>query len=749
MGYSDRIHVRPGETIRFMVNCDGPRSYRADIVRVICGDTAPEGPGFKEKIIKTPTNGRYRGRRQVIHAGSCVVVPAAPALTALRSFTVQAFIWPTTPQKGEQGLIGKWSAREGRGFALMVDAKGALALTIGNGRGRARTVSTGEPLLDRHWYLVGASYDADSGRVTVFQRMLGEVPGYRRAVSVGQRSGVVGLRPCERPLVMAGIEQQGDRGLRVDRHYNGKIDRPRLARRVLSEAEIEALQGDIPASLMPDVVGAWDFSRDISTEKVTDTSPNRLHGETVNLPARAVTGANWSGEVMDWRARPAEYGAIHFHEDDVYDAGWAADFELKIPTGLRSGVYAARLRAGKHEEYIPFAVGPRPGAEAKLAFLLPTASYMAYANEHIAVDSPTAELTCNLVCTIYPRDVFLNEHREYGGSLYDLHSDGSGVCYSSRLRPILNMRPKCEGVLGGAGPSRLWQFNADTHIIDWLEARGFRYDVITDEELHERGVELLRPYRVVVTGTHPEYWSTEMWDAMDAYKKRGGRLMYLGGNGFYWRIAFHPTRPGVIELRRNEGGIRAWFAQPGEYYHSFDGRYGGLWLNQGRAPNVMAGVGMCSQGFDICSYYRRRPDSFRPEVQFIFKGVKPDERIGDFGLVGGGAAGIEIDRLSYQLGTPRNVYWLASSENHTDTYLLTVEELPETYPGLGGQEQGKVRADMVYFLTPNGGAVFSVGSMAWAGSLAHNGYDNNVSRITANVLTRFLNPAPLEQEKES
>ena len=31
---------------------------------------------------------------------------------------------------------------------------------------------------------------------------------------------------------------------------------------------------------------------------------------------------------------------------------------------------------------------------------------------------------------------------------------------------------------------------------------------------------------------------------------------------------------------------------------------------------------------------------------------------------------------------------------------------------------------------------------AWAGSLAHNNYRNNVSRMTKNVLKRFVNPKP-------
>ena len=75
---------------------------------------------------------------------------------------------------------------------------------------------------------------------------------------------------------------------------------------------------------------------------------------------------------------------------------------------------------------------------------------------------------------------------------------------------------------------------------------------------------------------------------MKAWIDRGGRLMYMGGNGWYWRVAFHDELPGVIELRRAEDGIRPWIAEPGEYYHSFNGEYGGLWRRIGRAPNVMA-----------------------------------------------------------------------------------------------------------------------------------------------------------------
>ena len=124
-------------------------------------------------------------------------------------------------------------------------------------------------------------------------------------------------------------------------------------------------------------------------------------------------------------------------------------------------------------------------------------------------------------------------------SLYSFHSDGSGVCHVSSRRPILNLRPKV--VENWQGIDLVHMFNADLHLVDWLEAKGFQYDVITDGDLHAEGEELLAPYNVVITGSHPEYWSEQMLDALQDYLSQGGRLMYLGGNGFYWVTSVDPV----------------------------------------------------------------------------------------------------------------------------------------------------------------------------------------------------------------
>ncbi|MFC7054267.1 N,N-dimethylformamidase beta subunit family domain-containing protein [Hansschlegelia quercus] len=729
-GYSDRLYARAGETIDFKINCDDPGEYEAEIVRIVCGDDNPEGPGVKEIPFACAANGRYPARRQEIRAGSYVAVDDPAPLAALKSFTVEAFIWPTTPAKGVQGVIAHRDADAG--FALMVDASGCLAIEVGDGTS-VKTLSSDAPLLARRWYHVGASFDASDNSLRLFQLPLAPVP---RVADEARMKVTASFKPAEAasPVYIAALPE-----LRaVSAFYNGKIDSPRIFGSPLDDASLASLAADAPIAT-GDPIAAWDFSADMHSQRAVERSDG-LHGRVVNFPARAMAGWNWTGEIMDWKQDPSQWGAIHFHDDDIYDAGWETDFSLVIPDDMPSALYAARIRMDGAEEYVPFTVTPAPGKESRIAFLLPYATYMAYANDHLGTDGGNGELLNNILNVLNPPDLFLNEHWEYGGSLYDNHSDGSGICYSSRLRPIVNQRPKTQGVLGGYGGSKLWGLNADTHIIDWLHAMGHAFDVITDEELNDRGVALLEPYAVVITGSHPEYVSTEMWEATRSYLDGGGRLMYLGGDGFYWRVAYHRECPGILELRRAETGVRAWSAEAGEYYQSFDGRYGGLWLRQGRAPQGLVGVGFAAQGFDLSSYYRRTPDSLKAEVQFIFEGIGEDELIGDFGLIGGGAAGLEVDRAAPELGTPPNAYVVASSEAHTNAYYIVPEEFLETGPALGGDENPSVRADMTFFETPNEGAVFSVGSMAWAGSLSHAGYDNNVSRITDNVLRRFLDP---------
>jgi N,N-dimethylformamidase len=308
-GYSDRIYCRPGDTIKFMVNCEHP-TYQAEMVRIICGDDNPNGPGVKEDSIDVPFAKTYPGRRQEIHSGSCVVVPNCAAAAGLQDFTIQTHIWPTTPLKGRQGIITKWSAQEKSGFALIVDEHGHIALQVGDGTGNVDISSTGRALQRRRWYLVGAAFDAKARRIRVFQQALAPVPDIEDSGSL-EVCGIATLPPANRaPLVFAAFG--GDGSARFQEHFNGKIDSPRIGSRALDDAESAEFAGSDFRRLASDVLGAWDFSVDMSSQTAFDRGPNRLHGQIVNFPTRAMTGWNWNGEYMDWRQHPGQMGSDSF-----------------------------------------------------------------------------------------------------------------------------------------------------------------------------------------------------------------------------------------------------------------------------------------------------------------------------------------------------------------------------------------------------------------------------------------------------
>jgi N,N-dimethylformamidase len=739
-GYADQWSVQPGQRVRFMVSTDLP-GYEATIVRLIQADENPAGPGYKEEPVDASVNRAYDGRKQIAHPGSFILVSDHAALRQLSSLTIQMWIYPTTPHKAEaQGLITKWAAADSRGFGLGIGKAGDLEFWIGDEAGGMERVGTGQSLRAKQWYCVAAAYDADRGSIFLYQKPISNWALETSASVVERRIHVQGPAHSDAPLLMASAygETVAPQGLVGHGLYNGKLDSPRIFGRALTPSEIERLaQGHAPHAVAGEaLVAAWDFANNFAASKVLDAGPHGLHGATVNMPARAMTGHNWSSSEFDFRHAPAEYGAIYFHEDDLEDAHWEADFEWTIPDTLRSGFYAARLTAGDQEDHLPFFVRPRRGtATAPIAFLAPTLTYLAYANDRMETLPRHQPGISDRPIGPGVLDHFLAEHPEFVRSLYDHHQDGMRCIYSSWLRPIIGLRPKYRFWLTGAPR----HFSADLYLIDWLEAKRLPYDVITDHDLHAEGQDLLARYRVVITGSHPEYWTAPMMTAAQDYLGAGGRLMYLGGNGMYWVTGIDPERPHVIEVRRGVAGLQPQEGAPGEGHLSTTGEAGALWRGRGLAPNRLAGIGFTAQGWaGRAPGYIRQPGSFDPRAAFIFEGVGPEEIIGDFGLVLGGAAGDELDRVDFDLGTPPHTLLLASSRGHNQAITPVLEDVPEISASIFAANNPNVRADMVFFETPQGGAVFSVGSICWFGSLSHKRYNNNVSRITENVVRRFM-----------
>ena len=188
-----------------------------------------------------------------------------------------------------------------------------------------------------------------------------------------------------------------------------------------------------------------------------------------------------------------------------------------------------------------------------------------------------------------------------------------------------------------------------------------------------------------------------MLDALETYLAAGGRLMYLGGNGFYWVTAMDAERPHLIEIRRGTSGTRSWSSEPGEMRLSLTGEPGGL---GGTAGGRRTG--------SAASASRRRGGTPRPATA-----VSPTAAIGAppssspvsptmrSSVTSGSSSTAPLATRStaddLELGTPPETLRLATSEGgHSDAYQLVIEDSTDSRPDLGGTTCPKVRSDLVY-----------------------------------------------------
>ncbi|HWU55066.1 MAG TPA: N,N-dimethylformamidase beta subunit family domain-containing protein [Rhizomicrobium sp.] len=739
VGYSDQITVRPGEKITFHVSTYAPGDYKASLVRVINGDSLSGAGRFRVDPVAADFARSYPGSEQKTWPGSYVTFDtASPSgiVGSKQDFSVVALIKPTLPGKGPQFVASQWDQTRKTGWAIGIDERGEGALWVGQGGGRFFKLRTSRFIQPNHWTMLGASFDAASGEWRVYDVLLTD-PNFTLESPTDPWHYIFGTRRLARDWTVAtGTPMRFGAGSGEAMAngqpapvalFNGRIDGVRISGKVLhptdmirvaTATKLDEVSGD-------DVRGFWSFGRGIGTLTVYDATAAAWNGRGVNWPQRAMKGYHWKSST-DWRKQPDEFSAMYFREDDLLDAEWTPSFSYTVPKGLRSGIYAVHLQHGTSEHYVPFFVAPPKGiATAPTAFLIPTTTYLAYTNW----TRNFAQLERYPAFHFNADDIdFLMQHPEFGRGLYDQHIDGTLVTRSSWRRPLLTVTLK----------TWLHLINSDTQIVDWLEHEKLPYDIITDDLVHKEGKALLSRYRTVITGQHPEYQSPEIFTAVKDYMSSGGRFMYLGGNGFQNPAAWRNDGIPAVELRRlNE---TYWTPQnfEGERRFELNGVDNLEWDHSWLTHNL--GLKYAGTTFGSGNtYYKVLPDSKNQRAAFIFAGVT-SEIIGDYGTHFGGAAGDEFDRLDYEAGTPRHALHLAKSEGTP----LPVWATGQLAAKMRDDYDNKSYASIIFFETPSGGAVFSVGSMAYIGALNHNSFDNDIARISTNVLKRFSQPQPFK-----
>jgi hypothetical protein len=379
----------------------------------------------------------------------------------------------------------------------------------------------------------------------------------------------------------------------------------------------------------------------------------------------------------------------HFVEEGVK---WKAGHGLhgqRIIAPLRSGLhyFHARTESGQFFSF-PLVVAPRRPS-SMVAVLAATNTWNAY--------NPFGGRSNYILAACTPDEPIVNSWSDL--PRYKMTDYGEWKS-AEEFNPLSFDRPEpvnavpehgeCTDPIEGRTACHLAP--TDWRLLAWLEREGHSYDYYSDYQLHDGTLDL-DAYRVLILGPHPEYWSEEAYHRVKRWVfERGGRLMYLGGNGINCKI----------EFLRDGTAMRCLNSWPAGYESRFH--------RQVESEANLLGVVYSDPGaMTVAPYEVVEPDHW----VFADTGLKRGDLFGTTTLherYGHGASGHETDKVSPS--SPKDLVLLAKGLN----------------PDEGG-------AHLVYFDLAGGGAVFSAGSITYPAGLL---CDRNVSVITSNVLRRML-----------
>jgi hypothetical protein len=318
------------------------------------------------------------------------------------------------------------------------------------------------------------------------------------------------------------------------------------------------------------------------------------------------------------------------------NGGAPAAITVPVGSDWASGVYAAQITGDDGRRgFAPLVVRPT-SPQARVAVVLPTSTWAAY-------------------------------------NFYDADGDGWGDTWYARWKTndVDLTRPhSTSGV-----PYRYRSY--DLGFQHWLAQTGKRADMMSDEdlELFATPADLRAAYDLLVFPGHTEYVTGRVYDLVEAFRDKGGNLMFLAANNFFRKITRKDQRQTLVDEWRDLGRPEA--ALLGNQYVASD-------RGQRRAPFTVVGA-------DVAPW--------------AFEGT---------GLTNGatfGLYGIEIDARS--AASPASTQVLA------------------TIPDLFGPGR---TAEMTYYEHWSGAKVFSAGALDFGGQML---LWPQTERIVENVWSRL------------
>jgi hypothetical protein len=400
---------------------------------------------------------------------------------------------------------------------------------------------------------------------------------------------------------------------------------------------------------------------------------------------------------------------------------WSPNITFTIPSNWIPGFYTATLKGQNGADLqITFVVKPAPIARHRTALIANINTWNAYNNWGQTQKTPA-------------------------GTKY------SGEPATTFLRPnpssslLLGRQPTAiDFPQTHLAHAEVWALAA----IESIDAVGRgNIDVYSDLDFHN-GVVQPRSgtggYDQLILSTHPEYWSTLMYDKLRLFLDSGGRVIYLGGNGIFESTSFITNNTALhFPGASDKAGDRV------PYLFRVMGQVNGV---PPRAERKLLGVATydCIPASGVPYVVKPHPPGgtderavFNAILQNVVSQNDTNRDIGTTGLIGL-ASGHEIDKLATvdKFGYVTTIATDTSPPTQLQCGFPAISEKDTTPAGIVWLAEGmNGGADITFYRYPDpdgplgplpgGGFVFSVGSINFGQSML---VDPELKQMVKNVL---------------
>ena len=124
IGYFFPLSVKPKNQTELKISSKLPCECSVDVLRVICADIDPNGPGEKYEKVSWFKKRKIKVKNQHINLGSFAIIDPAPDIIDKKIIKLQLSVFPTMRKKTTQ-VIFHWGQ-----FKILINNQNKLCVAI-------------------------------------------------------------------------------------------------------------------------------------------------------------------------------------------------------------------------------------------------------------------------------------------------------------------------------------------------------------------------------------------------------------------------------------------------------------------------------------------------------------------------------------------------------------------------------------------------------------------------------------------